>query len=226
MRLLHELAKTHARFDDPHLVSQAGLVPVMALAQRAGLADLAGEHVRISPPCGVNPQVKVPCLVAGTLIVRMDSAFYGSPACSAARQAGARFSVTVRTDPKVRAAIAAWRYHAVFTDSPFTLLQAEEQYRGMLGHGLGEPRAEERRRHERRLVLHRPAVTGIELGGRRMGGVLAPGCRDPPGEPGWSQDADRWPRAGSSRRSPMAGWAAPPPSQVTMSTPPWLRLFR
>jgi hypothetical protein len=37
----------------------------------------------------------------------MDSAFYGSPACSAARRAGARFSVTVRMDSKVRAAIAA-----------------------------------------------------------------------------------------------------------------------
>ena len=42
MRLLHELAKIHATFDDPNLVSRAGLVPVMALAQRAGLADLAG----------------------------------------------------------------------------------------------------------------------------------------------------------------------------------------
>ena len=59
MRLLHELAKIHATFDDPHLVSQAGLVPVMALAQRAGLGELAGEHVRISRPCGVNAQVKV-----------------------------------------------------------------------------------------------------------------------------------------------------------------------
>jgi hypothetical protein len=359
VRLLHELTKIHATFDDPHLVSQAGLVPVMALAQRTGLADLAGQHVRISRPCGVNAPLKVACLVAGmiagadsiddmgllrhgalpglfggirapstlgsflrsftwgnvlqlqqvhrlvlaglagrapllpgadvlafvdidsqqkrvyghrkqgaafgftkiqgkgllvrglnvlaasvctplaapviagtrlrggnassargaasmiaeavttaraagctgTLIVRMDSAFYGSPACSAARQAGACFSVTVRTDPKVRAAIAgipedawmpirypraiwddqlgrwvsdaqvaeagytaftskkgqamtarlivrrvkdlnikaaagqgelftAWRYHAVFTDSPFTLVQAEEQHRG------------------------------------------------------------------------------------------------
>jgi hypothetical protein len=37
MRLLHVLAKTHASFDDPHLVSRAGLVPVVALAQRAGL---------------------------------------------------------------------------------------------------------------------------------------------------------------------------------------------
>jgi hypothetical protein len=357
--LLHGLAKIHATFDDPHLVSHAGLVPVMALAQRAGLGTLVAGHVRLSRPCGVNPQVKVPCLVAGmvagadsiedmdvlrhgamgvlfggarapstlgsflrsftwgnvlqlqkvhrevlaelarrtpllpgadvlafvdldsqqkrvyghakqgaafgftkiqgkgllvrglnvlaatvctplaapviagtrlrggnassargaasmiteavttaraagcagTLIVRMDSAFYGSPACSAARRAGAHFSVTVRMDPKVRAAITAigedawtpirypraiwddqlgrwvsdaqiaeveytaftsrkgpamtarlivrrvrdlnqkaaadqgelftvWRYHAVFTDSPFTLVQAEEHHRG------------------------------------------------------------------------------------------------
>ncbi len=67
MRLLHDLAKIHATFDDPNLVSRAGLVPVMALAQRAGLAGLAGEHVRIAPPCGVNSQVKVPCLVAGMI---------------------------------------------------------------------------------------------------------------------------------------------------------------
>jgi hypothetical protein len=359
VRLLHELAKIQATFDDPHLVSQAGLVPVMALAQRAGLEDLTGKHVRISRPCGVNAGVKAGCLVAGmiagadsiddmallrhgampvlfggvrapstlgsflraftwgnvlqlqkahrevlaelarrapllpgadvlafidvdsqqkrvyghakqgaafgftkiqgkgllvrglnvlaasictplaapviagtrlrggnassargaasmiteavataraagctgTLMVRMDSAFYGSPACWAARDAGACFSVTVRMDPKVRAAIAAigehawtairypraiwddqlgcwvsdaqvaeaqytaftsrkghaitarlivrrvrdltrkaapgqgelftaWRYHAIFTDSPFVMLQAEEHHRG------------------------------------------------------------------------------------------------
>src|SRR6266496_2904211 len=40
VRLLHSLAKTHASFDDPNLVSHAGLVPVMALAERAGLGDL------------------------------------------------------------------------------------------------------------------------------------------------------------------------------------------
>jgi hypothetical protein len=359
VRLLHELAKIHATFDDPHLVSRAGLVPVMALAQRAGLDDLVAEHVRIARPCGVNAQVKVSCLVAGmiagadsiedmgllrhgalpalfgglrapstlgsflraftwgnvlqlqkvhrqiltelarrapllpgadalafldidsqqkrvygyakqgaafghtkiqgksllvrglnvlaasictplaapliagtrlrggnaasargaasmitegvataraagcagTLVVRMDSAFYGSAAVWAARNAGAYFSVTVRMDPRVRAAIAgigedawmpirypraiwddqlgcwvtdaqvaeveytaftsrkgqavtarlivrrvrdlnkkaaagqaelfaAWRYHAIFTDSPFVMLQAEEHHRG------------------------------------------------------------------------------------------------
>ena len=65
MRLLHDLAKIHVMFDDPNLVSRAGLVPVMALAQQAGLLDLAGEHVRTSPGCGVNPQAKIACLVAG-----------------------------------------------------------------------------------------------------------------------------------------------------------------
>ena len=65
MRLLHSLAKTHASFDDPNLVSHAGLVPVMALGQRAGLADLVAEHVRPGGACGVNARVKVACLVAG-----------------------------------------------------------------------------------------------------------------------------------------------------------------
>src|SRR5690348_1993064 len=67
MRLLHSLAKIHATFDDPNLVSRAGLVPVMALAQRAGLGELAGEHVRIARRCGVNAPVKVSCVVAGMI---------------------------------------------------------------------------------------------------------------------------------------------------------------
>jgi Transposase DDE domain group 1 len=65
VRLLHSLARAHASFDDPNLVSHAGLVPVMALAQRAGLASLVAEHVRPGGECGVNPHLKVPCLVAG-----------------------------------------------------------------------------------------------------------------------------------------------------------------
>jgi hypothetical protein len=38
---------------------------VIALAQRAGLQDLARGHVRINRPCGVNAEVKIGCLVAG-----------------------------------------------------------------------------------------------------------------------------------------------------------------
>jgi hypothetical protein len=131
----------------------------------------------------------------------MDSACYGAQTIAAIRRAGARFSVTVPVNSKVRAAIAAipqdawtairyphaiwddhlrawisdaetaetactafahdkdravtarlivrrvrdqnkkaaagqgepfpaWRYHAVFTDSPFILAQAEGQHRG------------------------------------------------------------------------------------------------
>jgi Transposase DDE domain group 1 len=65
VRLLHSLAKTHASFDDPNLVLHAGLVPVMALAERAGLAGLVAEHVRPAGDCGVNAHLKVPCLAAG-----------------------------------------------------------------------------------------------------------------------------------------------------------------
>jgi len=65
MRLLHGLARTHASFDDPNLVSRAGLVPVMALAQGCGLADLAAGHVKITSRTGVNADLKIPCLVAG-----------------------------------------------------------------------------------------------------------------------------------------------------------------
>jgi hypothetical protein len=65
VRFLHALAKTRALFDDPHLVSHAGLVPVMALAERAGLGELIAEHVRPAAECGVNARLKIPCLVAG-----------------------------------------------------------------------------------------------------------------------------------------------------------------
>jgi Transposase DDE domain group 1 len=67
MRLLHDLAKIHTTFDDPNLVSRAGLVPVMALAQRAGLGDLVAGHVRTGRRCGVNAEVKVPGIVAGMI---------------------------------------------------------------------------------------------------------------------------------------------------------------
>ena len=65
MRLSHDPLRTHASFDDPNLVSRAGLVPVMALAGRAGLAALVREHVTVAGPCGAGADLKVSCLVAG-----------------------------------------------------------------------------------------------------------------------------------------------------------------
>ncbi|SEH02352.1 Transposase DDE domain group 1 [Nonomuraea solani] len=136
----------------------------------------------------------------GTLLMRGDSAFYGAELIGTCREHDARFSVTAKLDPKVKAAIAtisedawkpikypraifdeqaggwvsdaqvaevgytaftskkgqaacarlivrrvrmrheqagcgqeelfpAWRYYPIFTDSPYALLQAEEQHR-------------------------------------------------------------------------------------------------
>ena len=65
MRLLHTAATTHARFDDPNLVSHAGLIPAVRLAQNIGLEDLARGHVRVAAKVGVNPGLKIGALVAG-----------------------------------------------------------------------------------------------------------------------------------------------------------------
>ena len=48
MRLSHDPGKTYASFDDTDLVSQAGLVAVMALAERAGLAALVRGAASVS----------------------------------------------------------------------------------------------------------------------------------------------------------------------------------
>jgi hypothetical protein len=61
-----------AVFDDPNLVSCAGLAPVLELAERAGLQDLVAERVRLSKAGGARPELKVPALVAG-MIAGADS---------------------------------------------------------------------------------------------------------------------------------------------------------
>jgi hypothetical protein len=59
------------KFDDPNLVSYGGLVPVMGLAERAGLSQLIAERVAISPEAtrvrsgGVNPVGKLTSIIAG-----------------------------------------------------------------------------------------------------------------------------------------------------------------
>ena len=56
-------------FDDEHLVSFAGLVPVMALAERAGLSELISDRVEIKATrvksAAVNPAGKITSIVAG-----------------------------------------------------------------------------------------------------------------------------------------------------------------
>ena len=61
-----------AVFDDPNLVSCAGLAPVLELAERAGLQPLVPEHVHLGKPGGVNAHLKIPALVAG-MVAGADS---------------------------------------------------------------------------------------------------------------------------------------------------------
>ena len=69
MRVCHEVT---AVFDDPNLVSCAGLTPVLQLADRAGLSSLVAAHVKIDKPAGVNAEVKIGSLVAG-MVAGADS---------------------------------------------------------------------------------------------------------------------------------------------------------
>ena len=75
-----------ALFDDPNLVSCAGLVPVSALAQRCGLAKLADRHLSVPTDKGAHAGAKVSALVAGMvagagstadMALLRHSAFYG-----------------------------------------------------------------------------------------------------------------------------------------------------
>lgn len=68
MRLSHEPSKISARFDDPNLVSCAGLVPVAALAQRVGLARLL-ERLTVPVP---NAATKLLAVVWG-MVAGADS---------------------------------------------------------------------------------------------------------------------------------------------------------
>ncbi len=69
MRVCHGLSTV---FDDPNLVSCAGLAPVFQLAERAGLQRLVAEHVQLGKPGGVNAHLKVASVVAG-MVAGADS---------------------------------------------------------------------------------------------------------------------------------------------------------
>jgi hypothetical protein len=64
------------RFDEENLVSCAGLVPVMGLAERADISKLVAEKVTITnapiPSTGANPAGKVAAIVAG-MVAGADS---------------------------------------------------------------------------------------------------------------------------------------------------------
>src|SRR5918992_1525480 len=72
MRLLHSAARTTAGFTRENVVSFAGLVPVMRLAQDAGLHEQVAARVRLGTSIGSNPGGKLATIVAG-MVAGADS---------------------------------------------------------------------------------------------------------------------------------------------------------
>ncbi|HEY7007764.1 MAG TPA: IS1380 family transposase [Jatrophihabitantaceae bacterium] len=68
MQLCHTFSRSSARFDEPTLVSSAGLVPLVALAERAGLRQLADGQLTVPGDRGAHAGAKVSALVAGMLV--------------------------------------------------------------------------------------------------------------------------------------------------------------
>jgi len=64
MQLFHTSPVASAAFDEPNLVSATGLVPVMALARRAGLRRLADQWMSVPTDKGANAGLKICSLVA------------------------------------------------------------------------------------------------------------------------------------------------------------------
>jgi hypothetical protein len=75
MQSSHAATAVDVAFDDPNLIADAGLVPVLALAEQIGLPELVGEHVAIvdaANSAGANPGAKVMSLLAG-MVAGADS---------------------------------------------------------------------------------------------------------------------------------------------------------
>src|SRR5436190_4858420 len=72
MQVSHAAPAVSAVFDDPNLVSCAGLVPVLGPAEQCGLRRLGRRAVDAARARWVNAQLKVPALVAG-MVAGADS---------------------------------------------------------------------------------------------------------------------------------------------------------
>ncbi len=72
VKVSHRFAASSAVFDDAHLVSCAGLVPVMTLAAQTGLPELLADKISIPTPKiksgSANPSPKLTTLIAGMCV--------------------------------------------------------------------------------------------------------------------------------------------------------------
>jgi Transposase DDE domain group 1 len=72
VQVSHRFTASSAVFDDEHLVSCAGLVPVLMLATQTGLSELLADKVRITDPRvksgSANPSPKLTTVIAGMCV--------------------------------------------------------------------------------------------------------------------------------------------------------------
>src|SRR3954453_10004313 len=87
MQLSHIRPVVSATFDEPNLVAAAGLVPLMALARKAGLRELAEERVSVPTDKGANAGRKLSSLVAG-MAAGADRASADARGCTIASRCG------------------------------------------------------------------------------------------------------------------------------------------
>ncbi len=103
----HTFAVGSAVFDEPNLVSAAGLVPIMELAEQTGLSRLIGEHIDLPSTRvasgAVNPAGKLTTIIAGML--RGDSAFGTKKVIAACLDEQIEFSLTLSRNKRVTTAI-------------------------------------------------------------------------------------------------------------------------
>jgi hypothetical protein len=72
MQVSHSVRAVSASFDDPNLVSAAGLVPILKIAEKAGLHRLADQWLSVPTDKGANAGLKVASLVGG-MVAGADS---------------------------------------------------------------------------------------------------------------------------------------------------------
>ncbi len=151
MQLSHVAPVRCAVFDDPNLVSAAGLVPVLGLAQRVGLGELAGKHVTVAGGPGSAAGLKVAALVAGMVagadsIDDMDLLRHGAmghlflgvraPSTLGTFMRGFRFGHVRQLDAVAARLLAGLARHApiLATDAEFTYLNIDDTVRSTFGY--------------------------------------------------------------------------------------------
>ena len=151
MQLSHVDPVRFAWFDDPSLVSAAGLVPTVALAQRAALGELAADHLTVPGGAGCAAGAKVSGLVAGMVagadsINDMDLLRHGAmgrlfsgvraPSTYGTFLRAFRFGHVRQLDAVAARFLAGVARHSpiVATNAPVTYLDIDDTVRATYGH--------------------------------------------------------------------------------------------